>query len=164
MKLIIFTALFILFLPTISHSQEIENIFDDWSVFTYDMDGKKVCYMVGKPKKSSGNFKNRGEPYMMVANYGDTIEVSVSSGYLYKEKSKVFLEFLGTQSKYTMFSGERTAWANSNEEDAEIIDKMKKASFVIIKGTSRKETTSSDKYSLKGFTKSLSEINNLCKS
>lgn len=146
-------------------AQTLDRQINDWSVFTAKHEGKKLCYIASAPLKKTGNYKKRGEPYVMVTHRGKNMdEVSVSSGFPYKEKSSV--EFTVEKKKYRFFTSPDipdVAWASDSKEDKKIIQDMKKGNTLAVKGHSRSKTYSLDTYSLKGFAKAYERMKNLCK-
>lgn len=159
----------LLFLPLLSlmafssaQAQELDNVYGDWSVFTIQQNGKKVCYIASAPKKKTGNYNKRGEPYVLVTHIKSNVdEASASSGYPYKQGSEVNFS-VGTK-KYKLFTKGELAWAYDSKSDAAIIHSLKKGMKLTVKGTSKKGTYSNDTYSLKGFSKAYSRMKALCK-
>src|SRR4051812_23464152 len=101
-KIIIFSLLVSVCLAGSANAQVKDSTYKKWTVYITDIQGKKVCYMASFPKSKSGNYKKRDEPYFMITNIGDDVaEVSASSGYKYKDGSKVEVK-LGNK-KLTMF-------------------------------------------------------------
>jgi len=130
----------------------------DWHVYK-TADGTK--YMISYPKKEDGNFKKRARPYIMVASYQDqVVEVTIYSGYHYKQKSKVDVSIKvgngGTEStkKFHMYVNKDMAWNEASKSDLDMIDAMRSGNSVTVYGISTKGTFSSDTYSLHGFDKS----------
>lgn len=155
--------LVILFSSFAAHAQIKDKGFKDWTVYLTDIDGKKVCYITSFPKSKSGTFLKRDDPYFMVTYIGDEIsEVSTSSGYKYKEGSKVEVKF-GTK-KLNMFTNGELAWAENRAFDKEFVLAMKKKDEFYVKGFSAKGTYSVDKYSLNGFSAAYERMKASCKS
>lgn len=145
-----------------SQAQTHHNTYGDWNVYTVAQGGKTVCYITSAPTKKSGNYSSRGEPYTMITHRSANVdEVSVSSGYTYKDKSDVKTTIDGTQ--FNMFSKDELAWAYDEKQDSAMVSAMKKGSKMAVKGTSRKGTYSEDSYSLKGISKAYDKMKELCK-
>lgn len=151
--------------PTISYAEKVESNFDDWNVYSVMQDGEKICYLTSYPKKKTGNYKKRGNPYFLVTYRGNGIsEVSVYSGYPYKSKSMVELD-IDDKHKHELFTSQETpkmAWAKDAEEDKTIILEMKKGIKLQAKAYSRLNSYSLDSYSLRGFTKAFDKMKELC--
>lgn len=162
MKRLLLSVLFVfLAFANSANAQVKDKVVKDWTVYTVKMQGKKTCYIASFPKSSSGNFDKRDDPYLMVTYLGgDLAEVSTSSGYKYKEGSRVNVE-IGTR-KFTMFTAGELAWPNDAGADKDFIAAMKKQNFVKIKGASIMGTYSIDKYSLTGFDAAFERMKGLC--
>ena len=126
-----------------------------WVAYTYEEGGKLTCYMYSQPTKKEGNYKKRGDPHAMVTRRrGSAVveEVSVTSGYPYKEKTKIKVQIDGWGFKFGIVQDEH-AWADNADEDKAAVKAMIRGKKLTVRGTSRKDTYSLDTYSLKGFTK-----------
>lgn len=155
-------ALSMLFFCTPANAQEFVSKHGDWLVFTVQKGGSKVCYIASEPKKKTGNFSNRDEPYLLVTSRSaDTDEVSVSSGYPYKVDSKVKVEIDST--KLEFFTKDSLAWAYDAKQDAQAVTAMKKGNRMTVRGTSQKDTFSLDTYSLAGITAAYNAMKAQCK-
>lgn len=137
----------------------------DWKVFTLKQGSDTVCYITSSPKNQAGNFRRRGEPYVLVTYQGnDLAEVSVSSGYPYKKGSfvKVTIDDKTSEDMFTSSQTPAIAWAKDREADTTLIAHMKKGLTLKAKGYSRIGTYSEDTYSLSGFTKAHDRMKALC--
>ncbi|MET0155303.1 MAG: invasion associated locus B family protein [Rickettsiales bacterium] len=143
-------------------AQQKDKEFKDWSVYTTTLQGKKTCYAASFPTKKSGNYNKRDEPYFIVTRIrGDAYEVSTYSGYPYKAGSDVALNVQGNA--FAMFTKGERAWAQSEKIDGDIVAAMKKGSSMSVKGTSIRETYSTDNYSLMGFSNAVKRMDDLCR-
>ena len=127
----------------------------NWKSHTYVSDGSKVCYMHAKPAKSTGNYKRRGAPNIMVTRRQGsrtTEEVSVTSGYPYPEDKAVRVTIDGRRYSFDLTHGEH-AWVSDEEDDATVVKAMVRGRELKVRGVSLKDTFSEDTYSLIGFTK-----------
>ena len=147
---------------TTPSNKDLQARFKDWSVFKSNRGDDVICYAVSIPIKENGNFLFRGEPYLMVTNLvNDSDEVSVSSGFIYKQTADVELSF-GSK-KFYLFPYEALAWADDNNDDIDIIKEMQRNEEVTITGTMRDNKTASDTYSLIGFAKAYAKLKEICK-
>ena len=65
--------------------------FRDWNAFSYEENGNKVCYMSSRPKKDEGNYKQRGDIYVLITHRPAEKSldvVSVTTGYTYQPNSE----------------------------------------------------------------------------
>ena len=156
-------TLLLSFISANSYANKLETLFGDWHVLTTTQDEKKICYIASIPKDKQGNYKKRGESFLLVSLFdGKKAEVSISSGYEYKSGSNVELDIDNQKYQLKNLKGER-AWSKTEDLDDKIILSMKAGNFLNAKGTSSIGTYSIDSYSLKGFSKAFAKMNALCK-
>ena len=159
--------LLVLFMSTGSASaQQVDNVYKDWTVFTLNQKGKKVCYIASSPTSKTGNYRRRGEPYLLVTHRDATTdEVSTSSGYPYKINSEVKVTVDGKH-KFGFFTSNdipKVAWTRNSTDDKALVEKMIKGVKLKVRGESRLNTYSLDSYSLLGFTSAYKRMKALCK-
>lgn len=150
-----------------ANAEEFQGKFADWSVFVTDSglknDQQKICYMVSLPIKRDGNYNKRGQPYFMITNSDDNIdEITISSGYNYKNGSEVELSF-GLR-KFNIFTYQNRAWANNKTDDIEITKEMRRSFDLVVLGVMTNNKYSADTYSMIGFTKAYNSMKALCAS
>lgn len=136
-----------------------------WSAYSFKEGGKLTCYMYSQPTQGSGNFKKRGDPHIMVTRRRGVEmveEVSVTSGYPYKEKSKIKLNIDGRKFEFGIYVKNEHAWSDDAKEDKAVVKAMRRGNKLTVRGTSRKDTYSLDTYSLKGFIKTHKAIVKAC--
>ncbi len=158
-------ALLLLAAPA-AKAQGIERLgdFGDWSAFKFFEDGNPACYMASQPIKDEGDYTRRGDIYALVThrpaeNRRD--EVSFLAGYTFKDDSTVEVT-IGSLKKQLFTKGD-SAWAADSETDGELVQAMVRGNRMIVKGISSRGTTTTDTYSLSGFTKAHRTISEACK-
>ncbi|MBL8644367.1 MAG: hypothetical protein JNK21_10580 [Rhodospirillaceae bacterium] len=134
-----------------------------WTAYTYQEDGKNVCYIASKPIKSEGNYKTRGEVLALVThrpgeNANDV--VSIVAGYAYQPDSDVSVQ-VGSR-KFTFFSFGERAWARDTQTDKTAVQAMIKGNSLSVRGTSSRGTPTVDTYSLQGFGAAYKAIGDAC--
>ncbi|UEM03037.1 invasion associated locus B family protein [Skermanella rosea] len=137
--------------------------FNDWNAFSYDENGQKVCYMSSRPKKDEGNYKQRGDIYVLITHRPAEKSldvVSVTTGYTYKEKSETTVS-IGNQN-FKLFTDGDTAWARDEKTDRALVDAIRSGSAMIVKGTSNRGTATTDTYSLSGTSAAYDAISKAC--
>ena len=137
--------------------------FNDWEAYAYREDGKPVCYMVSQPKKKQGDYTRRGDVFAMVTHRpgeNSSNVVSFYAGYTYKEDSSVRVQ-IGSDS-VDLFTAAAAAWTRSRDDDRALIRQMIRGADMVVKGTSRFDTETTDTYSLTGFTAAYRAISRTC--
>jgi hypothetical protein len=140
--------------------------FGTWGAYTATPNGKKVCFALAKPSSSKTNPPNRPRdsayafvstrPAEKVVN-----EVSIMIGYMLKPGSESTLEVGGAA--YAMYTQGDGLWIKNAAEEERMVDAMRKAPDVVIKGVSAKGTETTDTFSLKGLSQALDRLAQDCK-
>lgn len=138
----------------------------DWAAYRADDDSGRICFISSVPTKSQGKYdpKNRGETRVYVSHGPGKAErnvVQVIAGYKYKAQTDVKVSIDGK--KFTLFTIEGRAYAESEEDDVAMIKMMKRGSKMTVVGVSSRGTKTTDTYSLSGFTKTKQLIDKTCK-
>ncbi|MDE2447107.1 MAG: hypothetical protein KGO94_13105 [Alphaproteobacteria bacterium] len=139
--------------------------FEDWESFTYQDQGKPVCYVYSTPKKSDTAKKVKRDPvYFLVSNYpGRKVKGQVSTiiGYPFKESSMVTVKV--DDASFELYTNGDAAWAAAPETEAAIVKAMKTGKALTVTGTSWKGNETTDTYSLAGLSKAMEKIDQACK-
>jgi hypothetical protein len=140
--------------------------FGTWGAYTATPNGKKVCFALAKPASSKTNPPNRPRdpayafvstrPAEKVIN-----EVSVMIGYTLKPGSESTLEVGGAS--YAMYTQGDGLWIKNAAEEERMVDAMRKAADVTVKGVSAKGTETTDTFSLKGLSQALDKLAQDCR-
>ena len=140
--------------------------FGTWGAYTATPNGKKVCFALAKPASSKTNPPNRPRdpayafvstrPAEKVVN-----EVSIMIGYTLKPGSESTLEVGG--GSYSMYTQGDGLWIKNAAEEERMVDAMRKAADVTVKGISAKGTETTDTFSLKGLSQALDKLAQDCK-
>lgn len=140
--------------------------FGDWGAYTAAPGGKKVCFALAKPKTSQTNPPNRPRDpaYMFISSRpAEKVkdEVSVVIGYGFKTNTDASLEIAGAQ--YAMYTQSDGAWIKNAAEETRLIESMRKAPDLTVKGTSARGTATIDVFSLKGVSQALDRVGQECR-
>ena len=140
--------------------------FGTWGAYTATPNGKKVCFALAKPSSSKTIPPNRPRDpaYAFVSTRPAekvTNEVSVMIGYTLKPGSESTLEVGGAS--YAMYTQGDGLWIKNAAEEERMVDAMRKAADVTVKGMSAKGTETTDTFSLKGLAQALDKVAQDCK-
>lgn len=140
--------------------------FGTWGAYTATPNGKKVCFALAKPSSSKTNPPNRPRdpayafvstrPAEKVVN-----EVSVMIGYTLKPGSESTLEVGGAA--YAMYTQGDGLWIKNAAEEERMVEAMRKAADVTVKGMSAKGTETTDVFPLKGLAQALDRLAQDCR-
>ena len=160
-------AILLATLTVSANAQQFLSEHGNWAVFTSSEAGSKVCYITANPTRKTGNYRVRGDVYMIVTYRGGNSvpEVAIDTGFEYKKASEVAFVVDGRKS-FKLFTSAQTpqmSWAKDAQSDRTIIEAMKNGGAVSVKGTSVRGTYAQDSYSLKGFTAAYNKMMNSCR-
>src|SRR3984893_10784658 len=140
--------------------------FGTWGAYTATPNGKKVCFALAKPSSSKTNPPNRPRDpaYAFVSTRpAEKVnnEVSIMIGYTLKPGSESTLEVGGAA--YAMYTQGDGLWIKNAAEEERMVDAMRKAVDVTVKGVSAKGTETTDTFSLKGLSQALDKLAQDCR-
>ena len=159
---VVFSVLFTVSIASASEPKKIGD-YGDWSAYSFLENGKKVCYMVSSPKTDEGNYTRRGDIYTLVTHRPSENTRNVFSyiaGYPYKQDSEVTVKI--DSRTFKLFTYEETAWAPDSSTDNALANAIRKGSKMVVKGTSKRGTLTTDTYSLKGSGAAHDAISRAC--
>jgi hypothetical protein len=140
--------------------------FGTWGAYTATPNGKRVCFALAKPSSSKTNPPNRPRDpaYAFISTRPAekvTNEVSVMIGYTLKPGSESTLEVGGAT--YAMYTQGDGLWIKNAAEEERMVDAMRKAADVTVKGVSAKGTETLDTFSMKGLAQALDKLAQDCR-
>jgi Invasion associated locus B (IalB) protein len=140
--------------------------FGTWGAYSATSNGKKVCFALAKPSSSKTNPANRPRDpaYAFVSTRPAekvTNEVSIMIGYTLKPGSESTLEVGGAS--YAMYTQGDGLWIKNAAEEERMVDAMRKAADVTVKGVSAKGTETIDTFSMKGLAQALDKLAQDCR-
>ncbi len=163
-KIILVIALY--FMCSIAYGEDnLKSVgkFKDWESFVLLKEGNKVCFAQSIPVVRAPK-KLKREPSRLFVSFrpAENIknEISVTNGYDFKLKSAVTAK--SGKKKYDLFSKGKFAWVADSEDEIKLISTMKKASRLMIIGSSIEGAETTDHYSMMGFTKAYNSAKKSC--
>jgi len=138
-------------------------VFGKWTAHVVDSAQGKVCYIVSVPTKKQPSNVNRDDVFFYIttwAGQADVTEPSVVTGYPYQPGSTTTVS-IGA-STASMFTKGDSAWVADRGSEKKLVSAMRAGSTMIVKGTSRRGTVTTDTYSLSGVTAGLKAALDAC--
>ena len=140
--------------------------FGTWGAYTATPNGKKVCFALAKPSssKTTPAGRPRDPAYAFISTRPAekvTNEVSIMIGYPVKPGSESTLEVGGA--RYAMYTQGDGLWIKNAAEEERMVDALRKAADVTVKGVSAKGTETSDTFALKGLAQALDRLAQDCR-
>ena len=157
--------LFYFTFETLSAEENLKSIgkFKDWESFILSQDGNKTCFaqsipVVKAPKKLKRDPSRLFISFRPAENIKN--EISITNGYEFKLKAPVIAK--SGKKTYDLFSKGRFAWVIDSKDEMKLIVTMKKASRLLIVGSTDKDEQTTDHYSMMGFTKAYKTAKKSC--
>ena len=140
--------------------------FGTWGAYSATPNGKKVCFALAKPSSSKTNPPNRPRDpaYAFVSTRpAEKVnnEVSVMIGYALKPGSESSVEVGGAA--FAMYTQGDGLWIKNAAEEERMVEAMRKAADVVVKGVSAKGTETTDTFSMKGLSQALDRLAQDCR-
>lgn len=147
--------------------------FGKWEAAYFNDGGNKVCYMATAPESttSSAPIKGRDPNVLLFITHwpadNEKNAITISSGYPFKEGSKVTIAISGKSFSFST-GGKGTgadpdmAWTDDNAQEDELAEEIRRAESLTIKGTSKRGNVITDTFSLKGSSDAYSAISKAC--
>lgn len=129
--------------------------FNDWTVYKASTSDGTLCFAASTPKDMEPKGVNRGDIFFYVTTwpkYKVRQEVSVKLGYPIQDNSTPTIT-IGAKN-FTLFDKGERAYIHSSLE-AGLIAAMKAGAKMVVSGTSKRGTKTTDVYSLSGITAAL---------
>ena len=137
----------------------------DWRSYVLEGNAGKICYIASDPSESSPAMEGRSATWVLVTHRpADNVrnEVGVVAGYVYQSGTRVNIIIDIDTDTYQMFTQADGAWLRTPEEDVTVVEAMKKGRRMTVVGYSSTGITTTDKYSLLGFTAAHRAISKEC--
>ena len=149
-----------------SDSPQLLGQFGDWGAYTANPGGRKVCFALAKPASAKTDPPNRPRDPMYVfisSRPADNVqnEVSVMFGYQFKPNAEASLDVGG--SSFSMYTQSDGGWVKNAAEEPRLVEALRKAGDMTVKGVSSRGTTTTDVYSLKGLSQALDRVAQECR-
>jgi len=140
--------------------------FGDWGAYAASPGGRKVCFALAKPASAKTDPPNRARDpiYLFISSRpADNVqnEVSVMFGYPLKPNVEASLEVGG--SNFSMYTQSDGGWVKNAAEEPRLVEAMRKANDMTVKGISTRGTETTDVYSLKGLSQALDRVAKECR-
>ena len=139
--------------------------FGSWGAYMAAPGGKKVCFVLAKPSssKTTPAGRPRDPAYAFISTRPSekvVNEVSVMIGYPLKPGSESALEVGGAS--FAMYTQGDGLWIKNAAEEERLVEALRKAPEVTVKGVSAKGTATTDTFSLKGLAQALDKVAQSC--
>ena len=140
-----------------------------WSVYVHETEDRKQCLAASVPQRSRNT--RGGKPVsvrrgitqvavMFQPKISVDGEVSFTGGYPFDPDETVKLTVSGNT--FNFYVDGEWSWAASPEEDRKIHEAFRRGATAVVTGISARGTTTTDTFSLIGFSKAFEQARKLC--
>ena len=140
----------------------VQGTYGDWSLYTFQDNGRPACYLASRMLKSSESVPGRTAAYVLITNRpteGKKGIVSVVAGYPYEKGGQVLLTV--GRKQFHLFTDRDTAWAEDTF-DTQIVAAIHGGSKLVVTGRAKGGVATTDTYSLKGAATALTALDMAC--
>jgi hypothetical protein len=138
--------------------------FSAWTAWQGTDANGVICYISSQPTDSDPKNVNRDPIHFLVIHrkgLGTKNEVQTLIGYPFNSSNPNASAAIDGKS-YPMVTEGSAAWLASSGDEPGFVQALKAGSELVVKGTSQRGTKTTDKYSLKGVTAAMTEIDKAC--
>ncbi|EJF76518.1 invasion associated locus B family protein [Bartonella birtlesii] len=132
------------------------NQFEAWGTYSYKSSKDTICYVLSVPLQSLPTTVNHGDNFFLVTKRSHSpvsFEPQFMAGYTLKEGSKVTV-IIGDKD-FDFFTKDSSAWLSSSELEKQLVSAMRAGMNMTVKALSKRGTSTTYTYSLKGVTAAL---------
>ena len=137
--------------------------YGDWGVYT-TAGRAKVCYALAQPKSRSPSTLKDVKGYLFVsARPADKVQNEISLIMNFDLKEEADHQAVIGQNQFNLVAKGKNLWVKNPAEERRVVEAMKRAGEMTVKGTSAKNSATADKYSLKGFGEAVDRVSKECR-
>jgi hypothetical protein len=141
--------------------------FHDWTAYTRGSGDGRVCYALSEPRSKQPARAKRDPVYFLINDWPGRHskgEAEIVPGYPYREGGNVTVQ-VGA-SKFAFFTKNEGkaggAWILNPEDATKLLNAMETGVTVVVTGTSRRGTNTTDIYGLTGLSDALAKVHQAC--
>ncbi len=137
--------------------------FRDWEAYKVEEADGPACFMSSQPKRQQGDFSKRGAVFALITHRPAEKAVGVVSlvaGYAFAKETEVTVKV--GERNFTLFTDTDTAWTRDEGTDRALVQAIRTAGSMVVRGTSSRGTRTVDTYSLAGSSAAYEAISEAC--
>ncbi|GAA0539587.1 hypothetical protein FHS83_003728 [Rhizomicrobium palustre] len=157
--------------PAVSAASEAPTLLGtskDWTAYQASTPEGKTCYALSSPKTTSPVIKGgRDQVYIIISTWpGRNVkdELQIVPGYQYKEGEPITALVGNRKTEFFAKNDAKSgsAWVKEVNDEAALVKSMRGGSKLVVTGTSKKGSTTTDTYSLSGIATALDRAHQAC--
>lgn len=135
----------------------------DWSSYRHKAEKDTTCFAVTQPKDSEPKGAKRGDIFLYISYWPSdkvTEQVMLRLGYPIKDNTAVSAA-IGSET-FSFDPKDDKAFIQDSDTEKKFVAALKKGEKLVVKGTSKKGTETTDVYSLFGVSAALKQAEEAC--
>ncbi len=149
--------------PAVAQEAKSLGTFNAWTAWQGTDANGVMCYISSQPSDSDPKNVNRDPIHFLIIHrkgLGTKNEVQTLIGYPFNASPNATATIDGKA--YPMVTEGSAAWLASSGDEPGFVTALKAGSELVVRGTSQRGTKTTDKYSLRGVTAAMGEIDKAC--
>ena len=149
--------------PAIAQGTKVVNTFDAWTQYSHTGAPGDICFITSHPRETKPAEVQRDRAYFYVSSWAKDViktQVSVLLGYDLQDDSEITVS-IGNRS-FKLFAKDDKAFVGDATAELQLIDAMKRGSFMNVIAKTKDGVTTTDTYSLIGVTAAINSLASGC--
>jgi hypothetical protein len=143
---------------------ELVQAYGDWNVYKTSNPKSRVCYALSQPKqRTPANLKDIPGYLFVATRPAEKVRNEISLIMNFDLKEGVDHQAVMGRDQFVLVAKGKNLWVKNPAEEPKVIDSMRRANDLVVKGTSAKNNATSDRYSLKGFGEAIERVQKECR-
>lgn len=135
-----------------------------WQAFSSQQGRSKVCYALSKAEsRLPANLKDVDGLLFVSSRPGEGVRNEISFVMNFDLKEDVEHQAVIGNETYVLIAKGQNMWLKNPAEEPRMLDSLRKGATLEVKGTSKRNNPTSDKYSLAGMTQTVKRAEDACK-
>ena len=135
-----------------------------WQAFSSQQGRSKVCYALSKAEvRSPANLKEVDGLIFVSNRPGENVRNEISFVMNFDLKEDVEHQAVIGSDTFVLVAKGQNMWLKNPAEEPRMLDALRRGATLEIKGTSRRNNPTSDRYSLAGMTQTVKRAEDACK-
>jgi invasion protein IalB len=138
--------------------------FKNWSVFTREVDGDRICFAATEAQDKAPKSVNHGDIFFMVATWKSgaaSNQPSFMAGYNLKDAPAPSIR-VGAE-KWSMYADQNEAFIEASKDEQGLVAAMRKGSTMSVTAVSGRGTATNYAFSLSGVSAALDRVRDACR-
>ena len=135
-----------------------------WQAFSSQQGRSKVCYALSKAEvRSPANLKEVDGLIFVSNRPGENVRNEISFVMNFDLKEDVEHQAVIGNETFALVAKGQNMWLKNPAEEPRMLDALRRGATLEVKGTSRRNNPTSDRYSLTGMTQTVKRAEDACK-